>query len=143
MKVAGWCEAHYIDLMPHNPLGPVSTAACIHLGAAVPNFAYLEDNFSEESMHSQWDTTVFPKLLMRETTMVRQWERPCSALCVGQTVAANHMCLCRCNRSATPRLATLCRLTPVLVSRSTKRHLSRNRHSSTGTRRFCGAKMAP
>ena len=38
---------HYIDLMPHNPLGPVSTAACIHLGAAVPNFAYLEDNFSE------------------------------------------------------------------------------------------------
>ena len=21
MKVAGWCEAHYIDLMPHNPLG--------------------------------------------------------------------------------------------------------------------------
>jgi galactonate dehydratase len=57
--------------MPHNPLGPVSTAACIHLGAAVPNFAYLEDNFSEESMHSQWDTTVFPKLLMRETTIER------------------------------------------------------------------------
>ena len=22
MKVAGWCEAHYIDMMPHNPLGP-------------------------------------------------------------------------------------------------------------------------
>ncbi|HBJ32611.1 MAG TPA: galactonate dehydratase, partial [Dehalococcoidia bacterium] len=36
MKVAGWCEAHYIDLMPHNPLGPVSTAACVHLGAAAP-----------------------------------------------------------------------------------------------------------
>ena len=82
MKVAGWCEAHYIDLMPHNvsdsshslqmvqlcgatdfvlrrqPLGPVSTAACIHLGAAVPNFAYLEDNFSMENMHSQWDSKV-------------------------------------------------------------------------------------
>ena len=27
MKVAGWCEAHYVDLMPHNPLGPVCTAA--------------------------------------------------------------------------------------------------------------------
>ena len=48
--------------MPHNPLGPVSTAACIHLGAAVPNFAWLEDNFSLENMHSQWDATVFPKL---------------------------------------------------------------------------------
>ena len=42
MKVAGWCEAHYIDLMPHNPLGPVCTAASIHLGAAVPNWAWLE-----------------------------------------------------------------------------------------------------
>ncbi len=42
MKVAGWAEAHYIDLMPHNPLGPVCTAATIHLAAAAPNFAWLE-----------------------------------------------------------------------------------------------------
>ncbi len=42
MKVAGWAEAHYIDLMPHNPLGPVCTAATIHLAAATPNFAWLE-----------------------------------------------------------------------------------------------------
>jgi galactonate dehydratase len=41
-KVAGWAEAHYIDLMPHNPLGPICTAASVHLGAAVPNFAWLE-----------------------------------------------------------------------------------------------------
>ena len=27
MKVAGWAEAHYIDLMPHNPLGPICAAA--------------------------------------------------------------------------------------------------------------------
>jgi galactonate dehydratase len=44
MKVAGWAEAHYIDLMPHNPLGPICTAASVHLGAAVPNFAWLEIN---------------------------------------------------------------------------------------------------
>jgi hypothetical protein len=25
LKVAGWAEAHYIDLMPHNPLGPICT----------------------------------------------------------------------------------------------------------------------
>lgn len=42
LKVAGWAEAHYIDLMPHNPLGPVCTAATLHLVAAVPNFAWLE-----------------------------------------------------------------------------------------------------
>ena len=57
--------------MPHNPLGPVSTAACIHIGAAVPNFAYLEDNFDKDNMHSQWNPEVFPKLLMRESTMER------------------------------------------------------------------------
>jgi galactonate dehydratase len=42
MKVAGWCEAHYVDLMPHNPLGPVCTAASAHLASAVPNMAWLE-----------------------------------------------------------------------------------------------------
>lgn len=47
MKVAGWCEAHYTDLMPHNPLSPVSTAANLHLAAAVANYAWLED-MSEE-----------------------------------------------------------------------------------------------
>ena len=43
MKVAGWCEAHYIDMMPHNPLGPISTAANLHFAAAVPNYAWLEE----------------------------------------------------------------------------------------------------
>jgi len=42
MKVAGWCEAHYIDLMPHNPLGAICTAGEIHLAAATPNFAWME-----------------------------------------------------------------------------------------------------
>ncbi len=42
MKIAGWCEAHYVDLMPHNPLGPICTAASVHLAAAVPNFSWLE-----------------------------------------------------------------------------------------------------
>lgn len=42
MKVAGWSEAHYVDLMPHNPLGPICTAATVHFGAAVANFSWLE-----------------------------------------------------------------------------------------------------
>ncbi|MDP9362749.1 MAG: mandelate racemase/muconate lactonizing enzyme family protein [Chloroflexota bacterium] len=41
-KVAGWCEAHYVDMMPHNPLGPVTTAATIHFAASVSNFAQME-----------------------------------------------------------------------------------------------------
>lgn len=43
MKVAAMAETHYIDLMPHNPLGPICTAASIHLAAACPNFNWLEE----------------------------------------------------------------------------------------------------
>jgi galactonate dehydratase len=50
MKVAGWSEAHYVDLMPHNPLGPVCTAATVHLAAAVPNFAWLETRAPEAKL---------------------------------------------------------------------------------------------
>ena len=41
-KVAGWCETHYINIAPHNPLGPVSTAACLHLCMATSNFGVQE-----------------------------------------------------------------------------------------------------
>ncbi len=41
-KIAGWCETHYINLAPHNPNGPVSTAACLHLCLAAPNMGVLE-----------------------------------------------------------------------------------------------------
>jgi galactonate dehydratase len=41
-KLAGWCETHYINVAPHNPLGPISTAACVALCTAVPNFGVLE-----------------------------------------------------------------------------------------------------
>lgn len=50
MKVAAWSEAHYVDLMPHNPLGPVCTAATIHLAAAVPNFSWLETRAPEAAL---------------------------------------------------------------------------------------------
>lgn len=43
MKVSAMAESHYIDLMPHNPVGPICTAASIHLAAASPNFAWLEE----------------------------------------------------------------------------------------------------
>jgi len=56
MKVAGWAEAHYIDLMPHNPLGPICTAASVHMAAAVPNFAWLEVNMARAE---DTDRTVF------------------------------------------------------------------------------------
>lgn len=41
-KVANWAETHYIKLVPHNPLGPISSAACLHLSLAVTNFGVME-----------------------------------------------------------------------------------------------------
>ncbi len=63
MKVAGWAEAHYIDLMPHNPLGPICTAASVHLGAAVPNFSWLEVNMDRAANP---DFDIFPEQIVFE-----------------------------------------------------------------------------
>jgi L-alanine-DL-glutamate epimerase-like enolase superfamily enzyme len=41
-KIAAMCEAHHIRLAAHNPLGPVSSAACLHLNLTVPNFGVQE-----------------------------------------------------------------------------------------------------
>ena len=61
MKVAGWSEAHYVDMMPHNPLGPICTAATIHFAAAVANFAWLETRATPgELYHGFDDAGIFP-----------------------------------------------------------------------------------
>jgi len=59
MKVAGWSEAHYVDLMPHNPLGPICTAATVHFAAAVPNFSWLETRASPAETHLGFDDAEF------------------------------------------------------------------------------------
>jgi L-alanine-DL-glutamate epimerase-like enolase superfamily enzyme len=41
-KIAGWCETHAIKLVTHNPLGPVSSAACLQLNLATSNMAVQE-----------------------------------------------------------------------------------------------------
>jgi galactonate dehydratase len=41
-KIAALAETHYVQVVPHNPLSPVSTAACIQLAACIPNFALQE-----------------------------------------------------------------------------------------------------
>ncbi|MBI4310314.1 MAG: galactonate dehydratase [Chloroflexi bacterium] len=47
-KVAALAEAHYVGVVPHNPLSPVSTAACLQLAACIPNFALQEYPIGED-----------------------------------------------------------------------------------------------
>lgn len=47
-KIAGLAEAHYAQVVPHNPLSPVSTAACLQLAASIPNFAIQEYPYKQD-----------------------------------------------------------------------------------------------
>lgn len=47
-KIAALAEAHGVQVVPHNPLSPVSTAACIQLAACIPNFALQEYPIGED-----------------------------------------------------------------------------------------------
>ena len=42
-KIAAIADTGYITIAPHNPNGPVCTAASIHLAASIPNFLIMEE----------------------------------------------------------------------------------------------------
>lgn len=42
MKIAAMAEAFGVEVVPHNPLSTVSTAASLQIAASAPNFAILE-----------------------------------------------------------------------------------------------------
>ena len=52
-KAAALAEARHVKVIPHNPLSPVSTAACIQLDAAIPNFALQEYTGESEAPKSE------------------------------------------------------------------------------------------
>ncbi len=62
-KIAALAEARHVGVVPHNPLGPVSTAACIQLAACIPNFALQEYPLGEDRP---------PKSEMVKTTVQRE-----------------------------------------------------------------------
>lgn len=68
LKVAGWCETHSIPLVPHNPLGPISTAACLHLDLAVSPFAVQEI--------AREPGTVLPELFPEQVRLERGYLLP-------------------------------------------------------------------
>jgi galactonate dehydratase len=41
-RLAGWADAYYLLLAPHNVCGPVGTMANLHLAVATPNYKVLE-----------------------------------------------------------------------------------------------------
>jgi galactonate dehydratase len=50
-KIAAMAETYYCSVAPHNPLGPISLAVSVQLGACLPNFLIAE----HFGMKEQWD----------------------------------------------------------------------------------------
>lgn len=53
-KIATMAEAYYAGIAPHNPLGPISLAACLQVDACTPNFVIQEF----PCMDNGWDRGV-------------------------------------------------------------------------------------
>ena len=52
-KIAALAETARVSVSPHNPSGPVSTLASVHLCAAIPNFLALEYPWGEVSWRDE------------------------------------------------------------------------------------------
>jgi galactonate dehydratase len=42
-KIAAMADACYVTVAPHNPNGPICTAASMHVAASIPNFVIMEE----------------------------------------------------------------------------------------------------
>lgn len=62
MRIADRAEENYMPMSPHNVCSPVGTMACVHLGAATPNFDLLEYHALEVDW---WDD-----LLVRDEPLI-------------------------------------------------------------------------
>jgi len=60
-KIAALAEARHVGVVPHNPLSPVSTAACLQIAACIPNFALQEYPTGEDQPPKSDMVTGIPK----------------------------------------------------------------------------------
>ena len=54
-KIAAMADAQYVTVAPHNPNGPVCSAASIHFAASIPNFLIMEEGggFREAALYRE------------------------------------------------------------------------------------------
>jgi galactonate dehydratase len=61
-KIAAIAESFHAAVITHNYLGPILTAASVHLDTSIPNFITQEYSKSDEAAHN----TVYKTVLKRE-----------------------------------------------------------------------------
>jgi galactonate dehydratase len=55
-KIAVMAEPHYVNIAPHNPNGPVCTAASLHVVTSIANFVICEQGNTDTSMYNDFFT---------------------------------------------------------------------------------------
>ncbi len=52
-KIASMADAHFVTFAPHNPNGPVCTAASLHVAASSPNFLIMEEGNTQVETYNE------------------------------------------------------------------------------------------
>lgn len=63
IKIAAYADTYYVPIAPHNMMGPVATAASVHVCACIPNFRILEYQLGDVPWR---DEIVDPPLTLAE-----------------------------------------------------------------------------
>jgi galactonate dehydratase len=76
-KIAALAEARHVGVVPHNPLSPVSTAACLQVAACIPNFALQEYPIGEDRPPKSDMVSGIPR---HERASTSSWRPPASCI---------------------------------------------------------------
>lgn len=87
LKITHWCETHYIDIVPHNPLGPVSSAAGVALCMASTNVGVQE----MPRAPGTFSMDLFPKQVLFEDGYARAREEPGLGVEFNEELARQHL----------------------------------------------------
>jgi len=85
-KIAAMAETYYISVAPHNPLGPVATAAALQFGFATPNFL-IQEYFRSDV---PWRDEVLVEPLAFDRGVAYPTDLPGLGVEVDEMVAARH-----------------------------------------------------
>jgi galactonate dehydratase len=85
-KIAAMAEAYYISVAPHNPLGPVATAAAVQFGFATPTYIIQEAIRSDVP----WRDEVVNEPLIVRDGYIYPTDKPGLGIEVNEAAAAKH-----------------------------------------------------
>lgn len=87
-RIAALAEAYRVSLAPHNPQGPVSTAASLALGFATPSYIICESVHADVPW--RFDVVRESYTVEKEGRVVRPWDAPGLGIEVEEAEVAKH-----------------------------------------------------